>query len=159
MSGRQAPSSRLRTPTTVRVGNSRVTARFDRPLTGAQPGGRCRVSEHRVLLVIGDDGSVSGALPSAQSVVIADVRGLDIVRWQLHQVGWDALRGTRDAEGRIAAFVVEHHVQAIVADRLPESTRDALAAMGVAVFQRGGISARAAAVSAATVLALVDHGS
>lgn len=109
-------------------------------------------------MVIGPSGTVQGALGSATSVVIADVCGLDVARWEMHTVDWDApADNARAADARVCSFIDDHHVQAVVVDEVAATLRDALASAGVAVFQRAGISPRAAAVSAATVLALVDR--
>ena len=104
------------------------------------------MTERRVLLVV-----------SARSVVIADVRGLDIAHWQMHRVEWDQRPDDGETDRRVIGLVTDLRVEAIVVDEIAPRLRESLAIAGVAVFQRAGISARAAAVSAATVLALVQH--
>lgn len=115
------------------------------------------MSEHRVLLVVGQDGSVAGALETASAVVIADVQGLDVMRWQMVRVGWDQ-DDPRDAppHDRVCAFLSIRHVEAVVAGRVDRALLHALDAMGVVVFQRAGVSARAAAVSAASALSFAQ---
>lgn len=116
------------------------------------------MTERRVLLVIGPDGAVAGALGTARSVVIADVDGLEVAHWEIRRVDW----GTGDAEAcepgsGVVDFVSALAVEAIVVERVHPCVREALAGLGIPVFSRGGISARAAAISAATVLALLDR--
>ena len=116
------------------------------------------VSERRVLLVIGSDGAVAGALGAARSVVIADVLGLEIARWGIHRVDWWA-RGAeaRESAAGVLDFVAELGIEAVVVEHVQPCLREALAKLGIPVFCRGGISARAAAISAATVLALLHR--
>jgi predicted Fe-Mo cluster-binding NifX family protein len=113
------------------------------------------VTEHRVLLVVGPDGGIAGTLASAPSVVIADVSGLDIARWRMERVDWN--RAGEDTDERVIAFIAAREVDAIVAEQVTPAVREAMATIGVPIFERTGISARAAAISAAAVLAVMHR--
>lgn len=116
------------------------------------------MTEHRVLLVVDSEGAVGGALVGASCVVLADVSGLEIVHWQLLRVGWaEDAAWPADLEEHILEFVLGQQVRAIVAGAVPRTLCAALRVHGVAVFERAGISARAAAISAATVMSAIDH--
>lgn len=112
---------------------------------------------HRVLVVVGPDGAVSGGLGSATRVVIADADRSDVAEWSCHDVHWgDDQPPTRQA-GHIVTFVRRQRIEAVVAGSVTGHLRRRLAACGVAVFERDGISMRAAAVAAAMVLDLMGN--
>ena len=116
------------------------------------------VASHRVLVVLGADGGVSGDLDAAGSVVIADVQGMEVRRWRPHAFHWAADIQTDRRQAHVVAFVHEQLVEAVVVGAVSADLRHALAEEGVPVFVRSGISARAAVVSAGSVLDLA-HGS
>jgi hypothetical protein len=113
---------------------------------------------HRVLVVPGCNGSVAGELTTASDILIAEVNDLAVHAWRHHAVGWNESPTNPDArEARILKFMTAHRVDAIVAASVAPALHRALAALSVLVFERGGISMHVAAVSAATVLSLVDQ--
>lgn len=99
---------------------------------------------HRVLVTVGPRGAVEGDLEGASSFLVGDVEG-DAVHWERFAVDATEARG-------VLAFIVAHGIQAVVTERAREDLRRDLGDRGVPVFQHGGISARAAAISAAAVL-------
>ena len=109
---------------------------------------------HRVLVVLGADGGISGSLGAADAVVVADVQGMEIIEWHPHRVGWATDPYPARQQASVLAFVRDQVVEAVVAGIVSPDLQHALRAQGVAVFEHSGISARAAAVSAATVLDL-----
>jgi len=118
-----------------------------RPLTS-------RLSMHRIMVVVGAGGEIEGDLDLARVVHLADVAHSEVVHWEQHETAWCAPDAATSAATvrRIVDFVSRFRVQAIVAGRASTEVRHALAGCGVLMFQHGGISARAAAMSAAAVL-------
>ncbi len=114
---------------------------------------------HRVLVVLGPDGGISGSLGAADAVVVADVQSMEIIEWHPHRVGWATDPYPARQQASVLAFVRHQVVEAVVAGVVSADLQHALRVRGVAVLEHCGISARAAAVSAATVLDLVhDSG-
>lgn len=116
------------------------------------------MTTHRVLVVLGPDGGISGSLGVADAVVVADVQSMEVIEWHPHQVDWATDPHPDRQIAKVLRFVREQLVEAVVAGTVSADLRRALRKRGVPVFERCGISARAAAVSAGTVLDLV-HGS
>ncbi len=114
--------------------------------------------QRRVLLVLGTDGAIAGCLGDATSVVIADVDGQNISEWHPYEVRWNVRENEPDDDdqARVLDFVRARQVEAIVVERVDPRLRQSLNVIGVPVFERGQISARAAAVSASAVLDIVD---
>lgn len=115
------------------------------------------MAAHRVLVVAGTDGTISGTLPRTSSVLIADVDALVVRAWGLRPVGWRGHDGDdRDLDERIVEFVRGEGIQAVVAASVTCELRHMLDARRIPVFERRGISACAAAVSAAAVLLFME---
>jgi len=87
----------------------------------------------------------------ADRVAVATVGADGIVDWQEFNVGWGSLRET-GTEGshhaRIATFLRDHHVEAVVADHMGPPMAHMLQKMGITVRLGAEGDARAAAVSA-----------
>jgi predicted Fe-Mo cluster-binding NifX family protein len=82
------------------------------------------------------DGQVAGGWGRANRVAVATVVGGTIASWQEFEVGWDSLHD-RDTEGghhaRIARFLAEHSVTAVVAGHMGPPMQQMLGQMGLRV--------------------------
>lgn len=105
-----------------------------------------------ICVSLGPDGQVGGGWGRADRVAVADVRGGEITRWEELAVGWGGLHDA-GPEGqhhaRIAAFLQEHRVEAVVTGHMGPGMVQMLAKMRIAVQLGVGGRARDAAVSAA----------
>ncbi len=111
------------------------------------------MASHRILVVLGSNGQVSGDLGTAEIVVIALAGALEVTAWQPHRAPWgDDAHARERQEARIVEFVRDEGLEAIVTGSVAPMLRRALEDVGVPVFECAGVSARAAAASAAAVL-------
>ena len=97
------------------------------------------------------DGQVDPRWGRADRVAIADVMGADIVGWREFAVGWNGLHdeGTEGSHhARLARFLREHRVEAVVAGHMGPPMVHVLELMGVAVFLGADGSAGDAALLA-----------
>jgi len=88
----------------------------------------------------------------ARQVALAQVVSGEIADWQLSNVGWDQLHesGTEGAHhARIARFVREQGVEAVVAVHMGEGMAHMLHRLGVTVHVGAGGDARTAVLRAA----------
>ncbi|HKI93609.1 MAG TPA: NifB/NifX family molybdenum-iron cluster-binding protein [Gaiellaceae bacterium] len=97
------------------------------------------------------DGSVDPRWGRADRVAIAEVTTAGVESWQELDVGWGALResgpeGSHHA--RIARFLREHGVEAVVANHMGAGMEHMLGKMGLAVRLGAAGPARTAALSA-----------
>lgn len=96
------------------------------------------------------DGQVAGGWGRASRVAVATVVGGTIASWQEFEVGWDSLHD-RDTEGghhaRIARFLAEHGVNAVVAGHMGPPMQQMLGQMGLRVRLGAIGDARRAATS------------
>ena len=86
----------------------------------------------------------------ADRVAIAEVTADGIGTWQEHEVGWDALHdaGTEGSHhARVARFVKEHHVDAVLANHMGPPMVHMLERMGVKVWLGAMGNAREATIS------------
>lgn len=100
--------------------------------------------------VTGDD-IVDPRWGRAARVAVATVEGDEIVDWHEHDVGWDALHDAgSDARhhARVAGFLRDHHVEAVVADHMGGGMQGMLDTMHVAVHLGAAGDARDAVLSA-----------
>jgi predicted Fe-Mo cluster-binding NifX family protein len=89
--------------------------------------------------------------PPAERVAIAQVTGAGIGVWQEFEVGWHALHdaGTEGSHhARVARFLQEHHVEAVVANHMGAPMVHMLERMGVKVWLGAAGNAREAAMGA-----------
>jgi predicted Fe-Mo cluster-binding NifX family protein len=82
------------------------------------------------------DGQVAGGWGRANRVAVAEVVRGTIAGWQEFEVGWDSLHD-QDGEGshhaRIARFLAEHRVEAVVAGHMGPPMQQMLDKMGLTV--------------------------
>jgi predicted Fe-Mo cluster-binding NifX family protein len=105
-----------------------------------------------VLVTVSPDGTVAPGLGRAKLVAIATVQDGRVSSWQEHAVGWDAAHdeGTEGAHhARIAKFLREHEVDAVVTGKAGPGMVRMLGTMGVRLVMDVTGDARDAAVAAA----------
>lgn len=105
----------------------------------------------RVCVPVTEDGQVGPAWGKAARLAVADLTDGVITQWQEFEVGWDRTHG-EGAEGahhaRIARFLLDRDVEAVVADHMGPPMQNMLHKMGLRVHLDAAGDARAA-VSAA----------
>lgn len=105
-----------------------------------------------VCVPIAPDGSVDPRWGRADRVAVAAVSAGGIERWDEHDVGWGALRDS-GPEGshhaRIARFLRDHDVEAVVANHMGGGMEHMLGKMGIAVHLGAAGEAGAAVLAAA----------
>lgn len=100
-----------------------------------------------VAIPVGEDGQV-GPWGRAHTVVIATVQKGTVFGWEECEVGWDALHDTGSGaahHARVARFVKERGVQAVVAHHMGEGMRQMLERMHLQVHLGASGEAREAA--------------
>ena len=104
-----------------------------------------------VCIPVTPDGRVGGGFGRAQAVAVADVTSGQIAGWDVVQVDWGVLHGS-GSEGahhaRIARFLRERAVQAVVAGHMGPGMSRMLATMGIATTLGAVGDARAAVLAA-----------
>ena len=105
----------------------------------------------RVCVPVTPDGSVDPRWGRADRVAVAEVTAAGVGSWQEHDVGWGALResgpeGTHHA--RIARFLLELDVEAVVANHMGAGMEHMLGKMGIAVHLGAAGPARDAVLAA-----------
>lgn len=109
-----------------------------------------------ICIPVTDDGQVGGGWGRAPRVAVARVADGRVQSWDEHAVGWDELHDT-GPEGshhaRIARFLLEHGVTAVVAGHMGPPMVQMLGRMGIPVLRPASADARSAAVAAAETLA------
>jgi len=106
-----------------------------------------------VCVPVTSDAHVDHSWGRADRVAIAEVGDGGIERWEEFEVGWDA---SHDADGegghhaRIARFLLDHGVGAVVAGHMGPPMQNMLARMGLAVRLGATGDARAAVSRAAS---------
>jgi predicted Fe-Mo cluster-binding NifX family protein len=74
-----------------------------------------------ICIPLAEDGHVDPRWGRANRVAIAQVTVAGIAAWQEHEVGWNELHdaGTEGSHhARVATFLREHHVEAVVAGHM-----------------------------------------
>jgi len=104
-----------------------------------------------VCVPVASDGSVDPRWGRADRVALAEVTAAGVESWQEHDVGWGALHdsgpeGTHHA--RIARFLLDHRVEAVVANHMGAGMEHMLGKMEIAVHLGAAGPARDAALSA-----------
>jgi len=97
------------------------------------------------------EGRIDPRWGRADRVAIADVTGDGIGAWQEYVVGWHALHdaGTEGSHhARVARFLQEHHVDAVVANHMGAPMAHMLELMGIKVWLGAMGDARTAAMGA-----------
>jgi predicted Fe-Mo cluster-binding NifX family protein len=105
-----------------------------------------------VCVPVEPDGSVGHSWGRAPRVAVARVESGDVADWQEYDVHWDSLHdeGTEGGHhARIARFLQDHGVQAIVAGHVGPGMLQMLPKMGVALRLGASGDARSAVLAAA----------
>ena len=105
-----------------------------------------------VCIPVSDDGQIDPRWGRANRVAIADVRDGAVHEWREDEVRWGELHdaGTEGSHhARIARFLQDHHVEAVVADHMGQGMHHMLEKMGVRLQLGAAGDARAAAIAAA----------
>ncbi len=107
-----------------------------------------------VCVAVADQGLVDPRWGRAQRVALAELGDGGIESWREIEVGWGVLRetgGEGSHHARIARFLREQHVQAVVANHMGQGMEHMLGKLGIQVRLGASGSARDA------VLALLRH--
>lgn len=105
-----------------------------------------------VMTTLGADGAVGHGLGRASDVALAKVDGGEITSWSEVHVGWDELHdeGTEGSHhARIATFLKEHDVDAVVAQHAGPGMQRMLGTMGIRLLLGAQGDARRAVLDAA----------
>jgi predicted Fe-Mo cluster-binding NifX family protein len=92
----------------------------------------------------------------AHRVAVASTSGGDITDWRELDVAWDTLHdeGTEGAHhARVARFLVDEHVDVVVAEHMGAGMVRMLSTMGIPVAQAAAGDARVAVLAAARTVA------
>ena len=97
-------------------------------------------------------GSVDPRWGRAARVAVADVQAGSLASWQEFDVGWDRLHdagGEGTHHARVARFLLENHVEAVVANHMGGEMQHMLQRMGLELRLGAAGDARVAVVAAA----------
>jgi predicted Fe-Mo cluster-binding NifX family protein len=97
------------------------------------------------------DGMVDGSFGRAARIAVFRVEDGTIVSAEEHAVGWDVLHdeGPHGSHhGRIVRFLMDHGVEAVVADFVGPPMVNTMGKMGIRVWLGASGDARAAAIAA-----------
>jgi predicted Fe-Mo cluster-binding NifX family protein len=104
-----------------------------------------------VCVAVTEEGLVDPRWGRAERVAVAEVSPDGVESWQEHYVDWASLRES-ETEGfhhaRVARFLMEHRVEAVVASHMGEDMAHMLGKMGIAV-RHGAVGSAREAVQAA----------
>ncbi len=105
-----------------------------------------------ICVAVAGDGSVDPRWGRAHKVAIAAAAGGAIARWEEFEVSWDVLHDAAPEgahHARVARFLREHAVEAVLAEHMGPGMVRMLETMGVAVRLGVAGDARRAVASAA----------
>lgn len=88
----------------------------------------------------------------AAHVAVASVSDAAVTDWQVHDVGWDTAHdeGTEGSHhARIARFLIDNHVETVVAEHMGDGMVRMLGSMRIPVVLGAAGDARAAVLAAA----------
>jgi predicted Fe-Mo cluster-binding NifX family protein len=100
---------------------------------------------------VNEHGHTAPGWGRAQRIAVAGVAGGTITDWQEVDVGWDTLHdeGTDGAHhARVARFLIDAHVEMVVAEHMGDGMTRMLATMGIKVSLGAHGDARAAVLAA-----------
>lgn len=103
-----------------------------------------------VCIPVADDGQVGHSWGKARTVALATVEDGTITSWRTQPVEWDVSKsqGTEGAHhARVARFVRENAVTAVIARHMGDDMQNMLTKLGVRVHQGAAGDARAAVTS------------
>jgi predicted Fe-Mo cluster-binding NifX family protein len=104
-----------------------------------------------VCVPVKTDGSIDPRWGRADRVAVAQVSAQGIVTWQEFDVGWSTLHdagGEGAHHARVARFLLEHEVEAVVADHMGPGMLHMLEQMGLPIHLGAVGDAREAVVAA-----------
>jgi len=107
-----------------------------------------------VCVPVDESGTVDPRWGRAGRVAVATVGGDAIVGWQEVDVGWDSLHdagGDARHHARVARFLLDHHVDAVVADHMGGGMCRMLDTMRITVHLGAAGDARSAVLAALQV--------
>ena len=97
------------------------------------------------------DGRIDHGWGRARRVAVVTVEDQQITGWEQVEVGWDALHD-QSAEGahhaRVARFLIDHHVEVVVADHMGPGMARMLTTMGLRMALQASGDARDAILAA-----------
>jgi predicted Fe-Mo cluster-binding NifX family protein len=97
------------------------------------------------------DGLTAPGWGRTHRVAVATASGSDVSEWQEFDVDWDTLHdeGTEGAHhARVARFLIEHHIDVVVAEHMGPGMTRMLTTMGIHVSLGADGDARAAVLAA-----------
>jgi predicted Fe-Mo cluster-binding NifX family protein len=104
-----------------------------------------------VCTTVTSDGQTGGGWGRASRVAVATTSGGEIVDWQEFDVRWDVLHD-ENTEGahhaRVARFLIDHHVDVVVAGHMGPGMVRMLATMGIRTSLGAQGDARAGVLAA-----------
>jgi len=104
-----------------------------------------------VCVPVSVDGSIDPRWGRADRVAITEVTVRGVTSWQEFDVGWSTLHdvgGEGAHHARVVRFLVDHRVEAVVADHIGPGMLHTLERMGLATHLGAGGDAREAVVAA-----------
>jgi predicted Fe-Mo cluster-binding NifX family protein len=97
------------------------------------------------------DGMTAPGWGRTHRVAVANASGSDVSEWREFDVGWDTSHdeGTEGAHhARVARFLIDHHVDVVVAEHMGPGMTRMLTTMGIRVWLGADGEARAAVLAA-----------
>lgn len=97
------------------------------------------------------DGSVDPRWGRADRVAVVETTGAGIVAWEEFEVGWNALHdegGEGAHHARVARFLIDHHVETVVANHMGPGMQHMVERMGVGIHLGAEGDARTAVAAA-----------
>ena len=104
-----------------------------------------------VCVPVSADGSIDPRWGRADRVATAEVRAQEATSWQEFDVGWSTLHdagGEGTHHARVVRFLIDHHVEAVVAHHMGPGMLHTLERMGLAIHLGAEGDARDAVVAA-----------
>ncbi|HEY4993748.1 MAG TPA: NifB/NifX family molybdenum-iron cluster-binding protein [Nakamurella sp.] len=104
-----------------------------------------------VCIPVTSDGLTAPGWGRANRVALVSASDGEISDWQAFDVGWDALHdeGTEGAHhARIARFLIDHHIEVVVAEHMGSGMTRMLATMGIRTSLGAHGDARAVVLAA-----------
>lgn len=124
----------------------------DRPRMPRTPSQSDTGPARRILAVpVTEDGQIAPGWGRARRVAVAITTDGVLTKWSLHEVGWDASHdegGEGAHHARIAQFLIDNHVDAVVVDHVGSGMVRMLTTMGIGMLTGATGNARAAVETA-----------
>ena len=103
-----------------------------------------------VCIPVTGDGQTGNGWGRARRLALATTSGGAITDWQELEVGWDVLhdaQGEGSHHARVARFLIDHHVESVVAEHMGDGMVRMLATMGIRTSLGADGDARAAVLA------------